>query len=278
MLYKLLLFILGVNILFACASAPKSYQPYEQAKSSLEQSKQEQNINDVASVTLFQADEYLANAESALKKNDTQLADHYIYLAKRKQEIAHELLLKKQQEQQITLLKHQQEELIALARRTESQRAQKQTQRAQHQTQKSQQRVKQLEQTLGQYQAEETSRGTLLVINDLLFDSGGTTLVQASERRLIPLLQYLQASPQREIVIEGHTDSMGNENVNKQLSLQRAETVKEFLIKYGIDANRIESRGFGEEAPIASNTTNAGRKLNRRVEVVIKTAAQENFK
>jgi len=270
MLYKVLISILCTIVLFACSSVPKSYPPYEQAKSSLEQSKQEQDIQNVAAVTLFQADEYLAKAESALTKNDTESADHYIYLAKRKQEIAHELLLKHQQEQQIAQLKQQQDKLIALARRNESTRAKKQTQRAHQQTQKSQQRIKQLEQTLGQYQAEETSRGTLLVINDLLFDSGGANLAQASERRLIPLLQYLQANRQREIIIEGHTDSLGNENTNKRLSLQRAETVKTFLTQNGIETDRIESRGFGEEAPIASNTTNAGRKLNRRVEVIIK--------
>ena len=269
MIYKALIIIICINILLACSSTAKNYPPYEQAKANLEQSKQQQNMQAVAAVTLFQADEFLLQAESALKNNDTQLADHYIYLAERKHEIAQELLLKQQQEQQVTQLKAQQEELIALARRTESQRAHQQTQ-------KSQQRVKQLEQILGQYQAEETSRGTLLVINDLLFDTGGANLVQASERRLIPLLQYLQANPQREIIIEGHTDSMGNEKANKRLSLQRAETVKAFLIQNGIEDNRIESRGFGEEVPIASNTTNAGRKLNRRVEVVIKTVKVDN--
>ncbi len=270
-MHKVLFSVICISIIFACSSVPKNYPPYEQAKSNLEQSKQKQSIQNVASVTLFQAEEYLLNAETALKKDNTNLADHYIYLAERKLEIAHELLLKQQQEQEISNLKTQQAELIALARRTESQRAKQQTQRAKQQTQISQQRIKQLEQALGQYQAEETSRGTLLVINDLLFNSGGANLEQASERRLIPLLQYLQGNPKREIIIEGHTDSMGNEAVNRRLSLQRAETVKAFLIQNGIDASRIESRGLGEEAPIASNTTNAGRKLNRRVEVVIKT-------
>ena len=104
-----------------------------------------------------------------------------------------------------------------------------------------------------------------------MFNSGGATLQAQSQRRLEPLLQYLQGNPRREIVIEGHTDSLGNPEVNKRLSLQRADTVMEYLVSRGIEPVRIETRGFGEEVPVASNTTNAGRAANRRVEVVIKT-------
>ena len=92
--------------------------------------------------------------------------------------------------------------MIAHARRNESKRAQSQTQQAQ-------QRIQELEQALGQYKAEETSRGTILVINDLLFNTGGAKLKPQSQRRLEPLVQYLQGNSQREIIIEGHTDSIG---------------------------------------------------------------------
>jgi len=118
---------------------------------------------------------------------------------------------------------------------------------------------------------KKRGRGTILVINDLLFNSGGADLQQKSQRRLDPLVQYLQGNSKREIIIEGHTDSLGNPITNKNLSLQRADAVKEFLISRGIDQQRIETRGFGEEVPVATNTTNAGRSLNRRVEIVIKT-------
>jgi len=247
-----------------CASAPKSYPPLDDAKASLEKTKTEPNVSEVASVTLFEADKQITYAESALGENDTATADHHIYLATRKQQIAQELLLKHQQEQELANLKQQQLEMIAHARQTESKRAQSQTQQAQ-------QRIQELEQALGQYKAEETSRGTILVINDLLFDTGGTNLKPQSQRRLEPLVQYLKGNEQREIIIEGHTDSMGNPEINKRLSLQRADAVKEFLILRGIFPTRIETRGFGEEVPVATNTTNAGRSLNRRVEVVIKT-------
>lgn len=261
--------ILFLFLLCNCASTPKSYPPLEEAKSLLATTKNEQGIEDVASVTLFQADEYIQNAELALQENDISTVDHYLYLATRKQEIAKELLRKHQYEQELLKLKQQQQEMIAHARRIESKRAYIETQTAQ-------QRVKQLEQALGQYQAEETSRGTLLVINDLLFETGGAKLEPASERRLEPLLQYLQGNPHREIIIEGHTDSIGDANNNKHLSQLRADAVKQFLASRGINASRIETRGFGEEVPVAKNTTQAGRRLNRRVEIVIKTARQND--
>ena len=264
---KSFLIILAVITACSCASAPKTYAPLEEAKATLEKTKAEPGINEVASITLYEADEQIKQADVALVANDIADADHHIYLAKRKQQIAQELLLKYQQEQELVLLKQQQLEMIAHARRNESKRAQSQTQQAK-------QRIQELEQALGQYKAEETSRGTILVINDLLFNSGGATLQPPSQRRLEPLVQYLQGNAQREIIIEGHTDSIGNPEVNKRLSLQRADTVMEYLVKRGIEPSRVETRGFGEEVPVATNTTNAGRSLNRRVEVVIKTPGQ----
>jgi len=157
------------TVVCSCASAPKPYPPLEEAKAALEKTKTEPGIKEVASVTLFEADEQIKHAESALSENDTGSADHYVYLATRKQQIAQELLRKHQQEQELINLKQQQLEMIAHARRSESTRASSETRKAQ-------QRIQQLEQALGQYKAEETSRGTILVINDLLFNSGGANL------------------------------------------------------------------------------------------------------
>ena len=259
-----LLLIICLLILLACSSAPKNYPPLDNAITILNKTKAEPGINNVASVTLFEAEERINLAKTALEANDIVGADHYIYLAKRKQQIAQELLLKHQQEQELKNLKLQQSEMIAHARR-------KTVQRASNQSRQAEERIKQLEQALGEYKAEETSRGTILVINDLLFVSGGANLQAESQRRLEPLVQYLIGNSKREIIIEGHTDSMGEAETNKRLSLLRANAVKEFLVMRSILPTRIETRGFGAEVPVATNTTNAGRILNRRVEIVIKT-------
>ena len=263
-MHKKLFLILLLSLIDSCASAPNAYEPFDGANVNLNKTKSEPEIGEIASVTLYEADEQLKLAKNALSENDIAAADHHIYLAEHKRQIAQELFLKHQQEQELKNLKIQQNEMIAQARRNESKRAQTQTKQAH-------QRIKQLEQSLGQYKAEETSRGTILVINDLLFASGGSNLKALSQRRLDPLVQYLHGNSKREIIIEGHTDSIGQAETNKQLSLRRAEAVKTYLVSRGIAPARIETRGFGEEVPVATNTTNAGRSLNRRVEVVIKT-------
>ncbi len=260
--YNLLISVFCVIcfLILGCSSTPKKYTPLDEAKLIQSQLLNDENFQQNASVALFQAEEYLKNAKLALDDGDLSSVDHLIYMARRKQDIANELVLKALNEQEISSLELQQQEMIALVRQSESDRAQE-----------AQQKIERLEQTIGEYRAEETSRGTLLVINDLLFDSGGSTLTQESGKRLQPLVLYLSGNSQREVIIEGHTDSHGNEKSNKQLSLRRAEAVKKHLVHQGIDGTRIETRGFGSEVPVASNTTNAGRKLNRRVEIVIKS-------
>jgi len=148
-MFKFYLSICVTILICGCASTPRSYPPLEQAKTELEKIKSDESIHEVASVTLYEADEEIKLAESAITENNLSKADHHIYLAVHKQEIAQELLLKHQQEEELTNLKQQQLEMIAQARRNE-------TNRASSETRKAQQRVQQLEQALGQYKAEET--------------------------------------------------------------------------------------------------------------------------
>jgi OOP family OmpA-OmpF porin len=82
----------------------------------------------------------------------------------------------------------------------------------------------------------------------------------------------MQTYPTTTTVIEGHTDSVGSAVLNKQLSQQRAEAVREYLIKnYNIDPNRIKAVGYGSERPVADNATAEGRQMNRRIEAAIET-------
>ena len=75
--------------------------------------------------------------------------------------------------------------------------------------------------------------------------------------------------PDLNVVIEGHTDSVGTAAYNKKLSQRRAEAVKEYMVGNGIDANRLKAQSFGEDKPIASNKTKEGRQQNRRVEAAV---------
>ena len=81
----------------------------------------------------------------------------------------------------------------------------------------------------------------------------------------------LREFPTSEMVIEGHTDAQGDENMNQSLSDKRAEAVRVYLLaNMGIDAERLVARGYGESRPIANNESEAGRAKNRRIDVVVK--------
>lgn len=83
------------------------------------------------------------------------------------------------------------------------------------------------------------------------------------------MADFVKANPGQRFVIEGHTDSVGNDAENMKLSLRRAEKIKSYLVeKMGVAAELLEARGFGESNPVADNNTQAGRQQNRRVVVI----------
>jgi outer membrane protein OmpA-like peptidoglycan-associated protein len=83
------------------------------------------------------------------------------------------------------------------------------------------------------------------------------------------LAQFLQENPERKVVVEGYTDSTGSDSYNQQLSERRAESVRRALTRAGVDPQRIQAVGYGEEYPVASNDSPSSRAMNRRVEVTI---------
>lgn len=101
----------------------------------------------------------------------------------------------------------------------------------------------------------------------ILFDSGKSSIKGESQAVLADIIEILKEYPNSKFTVEGHTDSVGSNQLNKTLSEARALAVKEYLTANGIDQFRLSSAGFGEERPIASNDTRSGRAQNRRVEI-----------
>ncbi len=126
-----------------------------------------------------------------------------------------------------------------------------------------------LERELAELKARETEHGLMLTLGDVLFAPNHSEPTIAALRRLSPFVTILKEQPQRSIRIEGYTDSSGTESSNLDLSQRRADAVRDFLIDNGISPRRITARGYGKAAPVASNTTLAGRRENRRVEVIV---------
>ena len=99
------------------------------------------------------------------------------------------------------------------------------------------------------------------------FFTNSAKLLPYSINSIQQLADYLIAHPHINAVIEGHTDNIGDPEANLKLSQQRAEAVRQLLISLGVDAGRVEARGYGKNKPRASNENLEGRALNRRVEV-----------
>ncbi len=126
-----------------------------------------------------------------------------------------------------------------------------------------------LAEQLSKLQAKETARGMMLTLGDVLFVSGKAELQPGAIEPINQLVDFLKQHPEKTIIIEGHTDNTGSSAFNTKLSLQRAEYVQSALLQRGIPAYKISAIGLGQSQPIAINTTEQGRKQNRRVEIII---------
>jgi outer membrane protein OmpA-like peptidoglycan-associated protein len=103
----------------------------------------------------------------------------------------------------------------------------------------------------------------------LMFATGKSNLRPTSREKLAGVAEALQSAGEKQIVVEGHTDSMGSEELNMQLSQKRAETVADFLVAEGVPEARVSAMGVGPASPIGDNSTPEGRAENRRVEIII---------
>lgn len=126
-----------------------------------------------------------------------------------------------------------------------------------------------LRRQLENLQARETSRGLVYTLGDVLFETGEAELKAASLANLSRLVEVVEQYPDRNVSIEGHTDSVGSEAFNLGLSQQRADAVRGALIDAGVSGVRLKAVGLGEEFPVADNDTDFGRQQNRRVEIII---------
>jgi outer membrane protein OmpA-like peptidoglycan-associated protein len=106
------------------------------------------------------------------------------------------------------------------------------------------------------------------VLDGVQFDTGKATLKPESFARLDTVVEYMTHKKSARIEISGHTDNVGNPRRNKKLSDRRARACRDYLVSKGIDRNRIETIGYGDTRPVASNDTERGRQMNRRIEAI----------
>ena len=114
------------------------------------------------------------------------------------------------------------------------------------------------------------SRGIIINLENALFDFNSAELSKDALPHIKEISKLLQSLPDRNVSVEGHTDSVGTVMFNHKLSEGRAKSVVKELVKNGVSRSRLEFKGYGESDPVATNRTEEGRNRNRRVELVIK--------
>jgi outer membrane protein OmpA-like peptidoglycan-associated protein len=125
--------------------------------------------------------------------------------------------------------------------------------------------------------ADVTRGDDALMVNfqgGLLFDSGKSNLQPGAFDRLSQLARTLNTYPKSQVKITGHTDGQGDDSFNQRLSEERADSVRQYLAHEGVSSSRLSAYGMGETRPLATNSTEAGRQQNRRVEIEIRPDAE----
>jgi outer membrane protein OmpA-like peptidoglycan-associated protein len=130
-------------------------------------------------------------------------------------------------------------------------------------------RAKLAEQLNSVLQTRDSARGLIVNMSDVLFDTGKYTLKPGAREKLSKVAGILLAYPGLNIEVDGHTDNVGSDEFNQNLSNQRAESVRAYLVAQGVMTNSITAKGFGKTQPVGTNDTAAGRQINRRVELVV---------
>jgi outer membrane protein OmpA-like peptidoglycan-associated protein len=127
----------------------------------------------------------------------------------------------------------------------------------------------QMRKELSDLKIRKSECGILFRMPDALFDTGKSNLLPEAIRTVDKLVEFIENHSNRNVLIEGHTDSIGGDELNLTLSQKRADAVKERLVAKGVAEERITTKGYGKKYPLASNETPAGRQRNRRAELII---------
>jgi outer membrane protein OmpA-like peptidoglycan-associated protein len=292
----LLLFPFVVLLFTGCAPSQKEIMAKDQlerARKAYSQAKAP-DIEALAPINTAEAGKALQAAENA---GNTEEMQHLGYIAEKKALIAVTVAEGKKAEREMAELSTETANIIAMKREQEAinalQEAEQARLSAQSEAAKAALARKEAEQArlaarteaekaaqakaeadmlmkeLSELKARQTERGIVLTIGDVLFDFGKAYLSPKADRNVQKLAVFLEKYPKRNVLIEGHTDSIGSDSYNMDLSRRRADSVKDRLVGDGIDPSRITTVGYGKKYPAVSNDTDANRALNRRVEVII---------
>ena len=218
--------------------------------------------------------EATANAQASQAESEREAAER----AKREAEDARSNAERAKTEANAAAERAQQEKGEAEAARraalAQQQAAESDAERSRQSAAQAEQEKAQLREQLRQQlntvlETRETARGLIVNMSDVLFDFGKYTLKPGAKEKLAKISGIILSHPGLNLQVEGHTDSVGSDELNQRLSEQRSESVRSYLVAEGLSPDSIAARGFGKTRPVTTNDTAAGRQLNRRVELVV---------
>ncbi|MGN8225483.1 OmpA family protein [Gracilimonas sp. BCB1] len=274
------LIILGLIIpllLAGCGGPPQNNPLLMEARQSYDKAEQDSMIVMKAPVALKEAEEALEQSQQLWEEGaDRNLIEHYAYIANQKTRIARETAELNAAQDEVEQAESERKQVLIEARRAEAIAAERRAEDAlqlvkeeRAEAERARKEASELAERLSEMEARQSERGMVLTLSDVLFDFDSSTLNAGANKVVNELAGFLKNYPERTVHIEGFTDSIGSAEYNKNLSQRRADALKQALIQAGISSQRIETVGYGEEYPVATNMNEAGRQQNRRVEVII---------
>ena len=255
-------------VMAACTSTPDTIEELETARAVVPQVEASPRAG-VAATNIAEARKALERANRLADKGGKVTDIQYeATVASRNAQIANEKILAAQAREEVDQGTAERAAVLAEAREREAQRAAEQARTANAQAQTAEERAAALERELADLKGKKTDRGVVVTLGDVLFDTGKATLKAGAYSTIDRLATVLKEDASRKVLIEGHTDSVGSDDFNQELSERRAGAVQAALFERGVEASQISTVGKGETTPVASNDDPGGRQQNRRVELV----------
>jgi len=255
--------------LVACGGTPKKIPALEEARASYQAASSDPATVRYAPEELNSAKAALAEADRNWKRKvDKSIVIHHANVASKRVDVARLIAQRNQADESLESMsgERQQAQLNIRAKELDRDRALLEQERLA--AEKARDEAAELKRQMAELQAEQTDRGMVLTLGDVLFDTDEATLKPGAMHNMDKIANFMRNHDDKTVQIEGHTDSVGAEDYNQKLSQARANAVRVALMGRGVEGHRISIQGFGEALPVASNDNRSGRQQNRRVEVI----------
>lgn len=275
--------LIALAVVAGCSTIPQN-STLNMAHSSYNTARSNPEIANQAAVELKAADDSINKADIALKAGESDtVVNHLSYMAYQQVGIAQETAKRKTAEQAVNNASSNRDQIRLDARTAEADKAKLQATIAQDtadrqaaeltaagvNSERDQALIAQQEQQLKELNAKKTERGMVITLGDVLFRTNKAQLEAGGIRNVEKLAYFLAQYPNYKVLVEGYTDSRGSEDFNQELSDRRANSVRNALTDMQITSDRVTTKGYGEEYPVASNNNASSRHLNRRVEIIL---------